>query len=103
MYSATLIYTLSLHDALPISGAGAGAPVDPADVVAACVGAGDRADLADAVAGGGHFPVGGDAGGGGGLRSQLPDRKSTRLNSSHVARSYAVCCMKKKKRSIHRT
>src|SRR5690625_5309439 len=25
------------------------------------------------------------------------DRKSTRLNSSHVAISYAVCCLKKKK------
>src|SRR5690606_40636820 len=26
------------------------------------------------------------------------DRKSTRLNSSHVKTSYAVCCLKKKKR-----
>src|SRR5439155_21381287 len=26
------------------------------------------------------------------------DRKSTRLNSSHVANSYAVCCLKKKTR-----
>src|SRR5690625_6113810 len=26
------------------------------------------------------------------------DRKSTRLNSSHVAISYAVCCLKKKNR-----
>src|SRR5690625_6979989 len=26
----------------------------------------------------------------------LPDRKSTRLNSSHVAISYAVFCLKKK-------
>src|SRR5690625_4691466 len=25
------------------------------------------------------------------------DRKSTRLNSSHVASSYAVCCLKKKR------
>src|SRR5437870_1629293 len=30
------------------------------------------------------------------------DRKSTRLNSSHVAISYAVFCLKKKKK-IHRT
>src|SRR5439155_6914519 len=30
------------------------------------------------------------------------DRKSTRLNSSHVAISYAVFCLKKKKRSITR-
>src|SRR5690625_6758715 len=28
------------------------------------------------------------------------DRKSTRLNSSHVAISYAVFCLKKKKRNI---
>src|SRR6266508_746610 len=28
------------------------------------------------------------------------DRKSTRLNSSHVAISYAVCCLKKKKKTI---
>src|SRR5690625_6454276 len=30
---------------------------------------------------------------------QLVDRKSTRLNSSHVAISYAVFCLKKKKKS----
>src|SRR5207253_4632344 len=29
----------------------------------------------------------------------IADRKSTRLNSSHVASSYAVFCLKKKKRS----
>src|SRR5207253_3965087 len=29
----------------------------------------------------------------------LGDRKSTRLNSSHVAISYAVFCLKKKKRT----
>jgi len=27
----------------------------------------------------------------------LPDRKSTRLNSSHITISYAVFCLKKKK------
>src|SRR5690625_5442675 len=34
---------------------------------------------------------------------QLPlrDRKSTRLNSSHVAISYAVFCLKKKTRSLN--
>src|SRR5439155_17988481 len=31
------------------------------------------------------------------------DRKSTRLNSSHVAISYAVFCLKKKKRSTRST
>src|SRR5690625_1555991 len=29
------------------------------------------------------------------------DRKSTRLNSSHVANSYAVFCLKKKKKQKH--
>src|SRR5699024_11432428 len=30
-----------------------------------------------------------------------PDRKSTRLNSSHVSISYAVFCLKKKKTHTH--
>src|SRR5438477_4442067 len=30
-------------------------------------------------------------------RAQLEDRKSTRLNSSHMSISYAVFCLKKKK------
>src|SRR5690349_24222085 len=36
-------------------------------------------------------------------RSRLRDRKSTRLNSSHVEISYAVFCLKKKKhkRAVH--
>src|SRR3989442_2637777 len=33
----------------------------------------------------------------------LADRKSTRLNSSHVRISYAVFCLKKKKSGAHRT
>src|SRR5690625_6680127 len=32
----------------------------------------------------------------------IGDRKSTRLNSSHVAISYAVFCLKKKKTEIRR-
>src|SRR5437870_5580267 len=32
------------------------------------------------------------------IRGNISDRKSTRLNSSHVAISYAVFCLKKKKR-----
>src|SRR5699024_11444050 len=31
------------------------------------------------------------------------DRKSTRLNSSHVSISYAVFCLKKKKKKQHET
>src|SRR5439155_26088994 len=34
-------------------------------------------------------------------RSTRSDRKSTRLNSSHVAISYAVFCLKKKKQTQH--
>src|SRR5690625_5809880 len=33
---------------------------------------------------------------------QHQDRKSTRLNSSHVAISYAVFCLKKKKKKKHK-
>src|SRR5689334_23522667 len=41
-----------------------------------------------------------DGGGGRGRQRQvaLPDRKSTRLNSSHSSISYAVFCLKKKKK-----
>src|SRR3989442_2814045 len=37
------------------------------------------------------------------LRRKASDRKSTRLNSSHVRISYAVFCLKKKKRNPHVT
>src|SRR5690625_5672889 len=36
----------------------------------------------------------------GGFTEVLADRKSTRLNSSHVATSYAVFCLKKKRHTI---
>src|SRR2546430_5272430 len=68
--ATTEIYTLSLHDALPIS------KVD--GVCATGIGRKRRKD-ADEV-------VWVDA-----------DRKSTRLNSSHSQISYAVFCLKKKK------
>src|SRR5690554_7349775 len=32
------------------------------------------------------------------VQNRIPDRKSTRLNSSHVRISYAVFCLKKKKK-----
>src|SRR6476620_4073596 len=37
-----------------------------------------------------------------GATGNLPDRKSTRLNSSHANISYAVFCLKKKKLNIER-
>src|SRR2546422_7223583 len=36
-----------------------------------------------------------------GLRLVIPDRKSTRLNSSHGYISYAVFCLKKKNNQTH--
>src|SRR5699024_11851626 len=36
------------------------------------------------------------------LKKGKPDRKSTRLNSSHVSTSYAVFCLKKKKDNTRR-
>src|SRR5258707_2677700 len=39
--------------------------------------------------------------GGAALVITLPDRKSTRLNSSHANISYAVFCLKKKKKELH--
>src|SRR5256885_3000132 len=39
-----------------------------------------------------------DGGGGCGHRGSCEDRKSTRLNSSHLVISYAVFCLKKKNR-----
>src|SRR5437868_8109980 len=38
-----------------------------------------------------------------GGRGHRRDRKSTRLNSSHVSISYAVFCLKKKKKNLRNT
>src|SRR2546422_7458906 len=80
--ATTEIYTLSLHDALPISEPGASGPPDHP---------GDPEQLAGAPPRG--VPRGHRRGGGGHHR----DRKSTRLNSSHGYISYAVFCLKKKR------
>src|SRR3712207_6880388 len=84
----TEIYTLPLHDALPIShgdgvrrGAGGRRHVSRHDLQGPRR-AGDRPRL--------RTP-GADAG--------PADRKSTRLNSSHANISYAVFCLKKKKKN----
>src|SRR5258707_11815470 len=66
--ATTEIYTLSLHDALPIS--------------LRCA--------RRVIFGGGAVPRAVDGAGG------AIDRKSTRLNSSHANISYAVFCLKKK-------
>src|SRR5439155_26151834 len=47
-----------------------------------------------------HIHVAGDAAFADVVKT-LTDRKSTRLNSSHVAISYAVFCLKKKNKSLH--
>src|SRR2546426_1360199 len=54
----------------------------------------DRRREAGAIACGGHV-VGEHVVG---ARDEVEDRKSTRLNSSHLVISYAVFCLKKKKR-----
>src|SRR3712207_6969565 len=92
--ATTEIYTLSLHDALPIFDDG----IDVVPPGVAVQHADDRElqllvepleeppDAARRLAG----AVGQDA-------VVLLDRKSTRLNSSHANISYAVFCLKKKK------
>src|SRR2546430_7154693 len=87
--ATTEIYTLSLHDALPISW---------------------RPSQADCPARRRHDQRRSDPGrplgparrgaGAGCPRGYAGDRKSTRLNSSHSQISYAVFCLKKKKNNI---
>src|SRR5256885_8848253 len=86
--ATTEIYTLSLHDALPISYyntalvryidfmdnfMATGETCHPSDNLASVLAAAEYANLSGR------------------------DRKSTRLNSSHLVISYAVFCLKKKK------
>src|SRR2546430_12011211 len=67
--ATTEIYTLSLHDALPISRAGSGRARPRRATRPTCGGRNRRSNL---------------------------DRKSTRLNSSHSQISYAVFCLETK-------
>src|SRR6266480_6887377 len=71
--ATTEIYTLSLHDALPISSR---TPLRRAR-------GRHRAQLLQRVE----------------EQDAVRDRKSTRLNSSHMSISYAVFCLKKKKKN----
>src|SRR2546427_1346876 len=81
--ATTEIYTLSLHDALPI-----------------CIMGGAGSAVAESLQAAGITRQL--------LQLGLPDefieqdRKSTRLNSSHSQISYAVFCLKKKKNSMAR-
>src|SRR5256885_5416946 len=75
--ATTEIYTLSLHDALPIWRQ-AGPIVWPAVHVLLMAGL-EELDF---------------------TQRTFLDRKSTRLNSSHLVISYAVFCLKKKKNSL---
>src|SRR5207253_9063525 len=74
----TEIYTLSLHDALPISTATPAASISASAATGSPRRPGRTAPPKSP--------------------NSIPDRKSTRLNSSHVAISYAVFCLKKKKK-----
>src|SRR5256885_16591923 len=69
--ATTEIYTLSLHDALPISPFQTEISLSTSDYLV-------------------HL----------GKSTIQIDRKSTRLNSSHLVISYAVFCLKKKKKNI---
>src|SRR5260221_5136946 len=85
--ATTEIYTLSLHDALPISlkavstgdPDGGGSLNDQTGTVTSNVSAGSSQ-----------------------AETLLVDRKSTRLNSSHTVISYAVFCLKKKNNNARR-
>src|SRR5438477_13168673 len=69
--ATTKIYTLSLHDALSILLRACDAAHTPVQFVQACQ-----------------------------IPALWPDRKSTRLNSSHMSISYAVFCLKKKRSQV---
>src|SRR3989475_5650275 len=86
--ATTEIYTLSLHDALPILFAPSATPAATVhklteDFQATLNTPDIRSKLMQS-----GFEV---------MATDGPDRKSTRLNSSHSQISYAVFCLKKKK------
>src|SRR3712207_7281076 len=85
--ATTEIYTLSLHDALPICSSREGAVTRPHD---GARGAPARRLDIDQGVWSSSAPVPDE-------RVISIDRKSTRLNSSHANISYAVFCLKKKK------
>src|SRR5438105_12558575 len=78
----TEIYTLSLHDALPIYASARNSMIWPSRIR-------NSRDTASS-----HSQNWGP------MTLYAPDRKSTRLNSSHEWISYAVFCLKKKKKEL---
>src|SRR5436190_23605226 len=85
----TEIYTLSLHDALPIS-------LRNRDTASCALFLEKPCRTIDATSSGGESLLGYTFRR---VRSAISrDRKSTRLNSSHTVISYAVFCLKKKKK-----
>src|SRR5256885_16554487 len=87
--ATTEIYTLSLHDALPIC-------AGSVDLLAACAGSIYSLAFGSQLIQTGKYRrvlcIGAET-----LSRIIEDRKSTRLNSSHLVISYAVFCLKKKK------
>src|SRR3712207_9079479 len=89
--ATTEIYTLSLHDALPIL------------IYGSLIGNGDDPSklFYGYLMGGAIMIIGGIVALVYGVNAEgQSDRKSTRLNSSHANISYAVFCLKKKKKLI---
>src|SRR5688500_19969651 len=97
---APSIHALSLHDALPIF------PCRARGVRAGrhARGLGKRAPGREAAGGGARSKIASPHAAPDRNRRVLPgaDRKSTRLNSSHLVISYAVFCLKKKKHIYNR-
>src|SRR2546430_4075023 len=79
--ATTEIYTLSLHDALPIS--------LPQSMTRGLLASSERKDNFSSFSQG--------------VFATVLDRKSTRLNSSHSQISYAVFCLKKKNKKSSNT
>src|SRR2546427_10576231 len=87
--ATTEIYTLSLHDALPIC---------PSSRRARAAGSCPSRRFRPPACCSEAMPDGTDTT----PQTICRDRKSTRLNSSHSQISYAVFCLKKKKKQKHR-
>src|SRR5256885_8272695 len=86
--ATTEIYTLSLHDALPIS------PITPQSTIIQSIYTTTTASIPTLT-----LKIVRDLWNNN--NHKYKDRKSTRLNSSHLVISYAVFCLKKKKNNYN--